>query len=257
MNMFYNEDCVSGAKKYITDGSIDLLVCDPPFGIKETRFDSMYNRKKESVIDGYRESPDDYYSFTLGWVEQAKRVLKNDGSMYIVSSWTNIHHIRRVIEELDMKLINEIIWKYNFGVFTKKKFVSSHYNISYVAKNKKAKPTFNTDCRFSSSDRTPNKRSIRYQDMEDVWVINKEYRPGETKTTNKLPEKLVEKMIQYSSNPGNTVCDFFLGNFTTAIVAAKLGRIPCGFEINSNHFEDFVDLVNTHTKKPKGLELFE
>ena len=236
----YNEDCILGAQKYFPDKSIDLMICDPPFGINEAKFDSLYNRKEELVIGGYKEAPIDYYAFTKAWMEQAKRVLTDNGSMYVVSSWNNIHIIRNVIQELNMKLINEIIWKYNFGVFTKKKFVSSHYNISYVGKSKKSKPTFNTDCRYKLTDKDGKKGSLRYQDMEDVWYIPKQYKRGEIKTVNKLPEKLMEKMILYSSNEGDKIGDFFLGNFTSAVVASKLGRVPCGFEVNPNHFEDFV-----------------
>lgn len=76
--------------------------------------------------------------------------------------------------------------------------------------------------------------------MEDVWIINKEYHPGKYKNQNKLPEALVEKMVLYSSNEKDIVCDFFLGNFTTAIVSKKLNRIPYGFELNKNSFDVFL-----------------
>jgi len=75
-----------------------------------------------------------------------------------------------------------------------------------------------------------------------------------------LPEKLISKMIMYSSNENDTVCDFFLGNFTTAIVSKKLNRIPYGFEINSNNFDNYIkklentkkgcDLISTKDEKP-------
>jgi len=51
----------------------------------------------------------------------------------------------------------------------------------------------------------------------------------------------VNKMIQYSSNKGNIVCDFFLGNFTTAIASKKLGRLAVGFELNEKSFEIGLD----------------
>ena len=66
---------------------------------------------------------------------------------------------------------------------------------------------------------------------------------GQGKNKNKLPNELIRKIIQYSSNPGDIVADFFLGNFTTAVVAREMGRIPQGFEKNPNGFKHFIDSV--------------
>ncbi len=77
---------------------------------------------------------------------------------------------------------------------------------------------------------------MNYQDREDVWIINREYKPGQIKNKNELPKSLLTKMIMYSSNEDDIVCDFFLGSFSTAKVAIGLGRKACGFEINPNAF---------------------
>jgi len=256
--MIYNEDCVIGAKKYLKDESVDLGVYDPPFGINEASFDKHYKRKKDFVLGGYVEAPDDYYKFSLDWIAEAKRVLKPDGSMYIVSGWTNLRHILNAAHELELEVLNHIVWKFNFGVATKKKYVSSHYHILYMAKPK-AKPKFNTYCRFSSQEKDQANGSLNYQDLqdvfnidednlfedlEDVFVVNKEYSPKEKKNKNKLPDALIEKLVLYSSNAGDVVCDFFLGNFTTAMVSKRLGRIPVGFELNPESFEHWKDKLN-------------
>lgn len=232
--MIFNENCITGCKHF-HDETIDLIICDPPFGIQETTFDKHYNRNENNVIKGYIEAPEDYYQFSLSWITQAKRILKPNGSMYIISGWTNLKHILNAIDECNLKTINHLIWKYNFGVYTKNKYVSSHYHILYVCKQK-GKPKFNTYCRFNKNDRK-NGRSLNYRDLEDVFVINKEYSPGEIKNKNKLPDALVEKLISYSSDENDLVADFFLGNFTTAIVSKKMNRIPCGFEINPISFQ--------------------
>jgi len=79
-----------------------------------------------------------------------------------------------------------------------------------------------------------------YNDREDVWSINREYKSPKTiKNQNELPPKLVEKIIKYSSNTGDKVMDMFLGGFTTARVGLKLGREPLGFEINRKSFNHF------------------
>ena len=101
MYIAINADSINN--NHIRSGSCDLLINDPPFGLKESAFDdSHYNRKKHNVVDGYVEFPADYngyYNATYQWMEQAYRVLKSDGSMYIVSGWSNSDIIHRVIRE--------------------------------------------------------------------------------------------------------------------------------------------------------------
>ena len=72
--------------------------------------------------------------------------------------------------------------------------------------------------------------------MRSVWKINKTNQPGKKKNKNKLPEALIKKMIQYSSNEGDVVCDSFMGNFTTKEVCMKLNRHCIGFELNLRAF---------------------
>lgn len=235
----WNEDCIIGSKK-IKKESIDLIICDGPFGLNESTFQKHYNRK-DNTLQGYVEAPKDYDKFTLDWMTEAKRILKDDGTMYIISGWTNLSSFYKAIEKLELIEINHLIWKYNFGVNTSKKYVSSHYHIFYLSKSDKR--TFNTNCRFTQADKENNK-SLLYQDLEDVWIMNKEYMPGEIKNVNKLPNKLVEKIIQYSSNYNDTVCDFFMGNFTTANCALRLGRKVKGFEMNKESYNHFIKTLD-------------
>jgi len=233
----WNEDCVSGARRHLRDDSIDLIVTDPPYGIQGHLLDKHYNRDESNVVEGYVEVPEDEYpEFTRQWMAEAARVLRPNGSMYVVSGWTRLADVLSAAEAVGLETVNHIVWKYNFGVFTKRKFVSSHYHILLFTKKrrgKKSKPfVFNTHCRFEGT-------KDAYHDMQDVWVINREYQPGKKKNKNQLPSALVEKMIQYSSNPGDSVCDFFLGGFTTAIAAKRLGRVPVGFELNEKAFKTF------------------
>jgi site-specific DNA-methyltransferase (adenine-specific) len=243
MNLF-NIDCILGSQKYIQSNSIDLIICDPPFGIGENSFEKHYKRKKEKVLNGYCEAPDDYLKFSYNWIHECNRILKNNGSMYIFSGYTNLNNILDVVNKLNLYLINHIIWKYNFGVNTKNKYVSSHYHILYLKKDKNVKVTFNTNCRFGFDEKDEDGKSLLYKDLEDVWIINKEYQQGKEKNINKLPEELIKKIILYSSNENDTICDFFLGNFTTAIVAKKLGRHCYGFEINENIFNFSMNKLN-------------
>jgi site-specific DNA-methyltransferase (adenine-specific) len=241
--MFYNEDCVSGAKKHLADNSVDLIICDPPYGINGEKLDKHYNRNEGFVLDGYIDVPaDEYERFSSDWIKQAERVLRPGGSIYIVSGYTNLRHILNAISNTMLKEINHIIWKYNFGVYTKNKFVSSHYHILYCVKPK-GNVVFNTNSRFSDCEKDENGSSLNYQDREDVWVINREYKPGQVKNKNELPTQLLTKIIQYSSNENDLVCDFFLGSFSTAKIALGLNRNACGFEKSKIAFDYQIEQI--------------
>ena len=235
--MYYNEDCIEGAKKHLKNDSIDLIISDPPYGINGDKLGKHYNRDESNVLDGYVEvSSNDYPEFSSKWIKEAERVLRPGGSIYIVSGYSQLRHILNALSDTKLEEKNHIIWKYNFGVYTSKKYISSHYHILYYVKPY-GKVTFNTNVFYADYEKCENGGSLNYLDREDVWVINREYKPGQIKNKNELPKTLLIKMILYSSEPNDTVCDFFLGSFSTAKVAIGLGRKACGFEINTNAFD--------------------
>ncbi len=234
---FYNQDCIQGAKEHLEDNSIDLIITDPPFAIEGDKLHKHYNRKESFVIEGYVEIlKDEYAEFSQLWITEAERVLRPGGALAVVSGYSNLIDILNALRGTTLKEINHIIWKYNFGVSTKTKFVSSHYHILYYCKPGGEK-TFNNFARFGSRERNGENRSLLYQDLEDVWIINREYKPGEIKNKNELPSALLIKLVQYLSRPGDVVCDFFLGGFSTAKIAKSLGRSAVGFEINKISFD--------------------
>ena len=233
----YALDCIAGARKYLSDNSVDLIITDPPYGIEANRFHLHYNRKEKHVIDGYVEIPSEQYAtFSQKWISEAERILRPGGSIYIISGYSNLADILNALRKTTLRERNHLIWKYNFGVFTSKKFISSHYHILYYIKP--GEPvTFNTHSRFGPVEKDKNDRSLNYQDREDVWVINREYKHGETKNKNELPMELIIKLLQYSSREGDLVVDFFLGGFSTAKAAVGLNRRVTGFEINRKAFD--------------------
>lgn len=233
----YNEDCVTGARRHLGDGSIDLIITDPPYGIDGHKLHKHYNRNEGYVLDGYIEVPEaEYPEFSQEWIKEASRVLRPGGSIYIVSGYSNLRHILNALAPTPLEEKNHIIWKYNFGVYTKTKFVSSHYHILFYTKPG-GKHIFNTYSRYGPHERAGKQGSLNYQDREDVWPINREYKPGQPKNKNELPTQLLIKMLQYSSNEGDTVCDFFLGSFSTAKVAIAMNRNVCGFELSKATYQ--------------------
>ncbi len=240
---FYNGDCISGAARYIPDGSVDLIITDPPYGIGGDTLHKHYNRNEKFVVDGYVEIPEEEYgNFSLQWIREAERILKPGGSIYIVSGYTNLYHILAALRITGLKEVNHIIWKYSFGVFTRRKYVSSHYHILFYEKPGGSR-TFNIESRFGLNEKNSEGRSLNNTDREDVWQINREYKPGVVKNKNELPSELLLKLIQYSSNEGDLVCDLFLGGFSTAIAAIGLNRRATGFEISPAMFDARIPMI--------------
>ncbi len=215
---------------------IDLIITDPPFAINFKSSKANYNRTASRVIEGYNEiKPEDYYDFTYSWMAEAYRILKESGSMYVFSGWNNLKDILSSLDEVGFVTVNHIIWKYQFGVVTKKKFVTSHYHCLYVCKNPK-KRTFFPFSRFKKQSKTKDGRSLHYKDKEDVWEIKREYWTGDEKTPTKLPAELIEKIIQYSSKKNDIILDPFLGSGQVAVVSKSLGRKYLGYEIVKKYY---------------------
>lgn len=230
INKIYNRDCIKAMAKLPTS-SIDEIITDPPFAINFKVEKANYNRTAGLVLKGYKDvNPADYAIFTRDWLYEAFRILKDTGTMFVISGYNHLATIRTELENQGFHLLNEISWKYQFGVVTKRRFVTSHYNISFVCKNK-SKYKFYLNSRFKDHEKTPAGRSKRYADMEDVWIIPREYWTGKKKTPTKLPLELCSKMIAYSTKKGNIVLDPFMGSGQVALAAKLMERRYLGYEI--------------------------
>ncbi len=224
-----NQDCVTGLKS-LASGSVDLIFTDPPYGIHGDQLDQHYNRDESSVVPGYCEVPSEQYAeFSLAWIQEAERVLKPTGSMYIVSGYTNLHHILNALHSTGLREINHLIAQYSFGVYTKNKWVSSHYHVLYWGKKKSY---FNGQARFTDSKES-------YNDRLSVQTLRREYQPGQVKNKNQLPVEFVKKFIEYSTQPGDLVVDPFAGSFSTGRACDQLARDCVGFDLNPAAVEAF------------------
>jgi len=235
LNKIYNQDCIDGMKD-IPDNKIDLVITDPPFAINFKSKKANYNRIASRVLPGYNEiESKDYYNFTYNWMNQINRVLKKSGSMYVFSGWNNLKDILTALDENGFITINHIIWKYQFGVVTSKKFVTSHYHCLYVCKNNNERKFFPYS-RFDKNAKTSDGRSLHYNDKEDVWNIKREYWTGDEKTPTKLPAEIIKKILEYSSEEKDVVFDPFLGSGQVAVVSKMLKRKYLGFEIVKEYY---------------------
>ena len=211
------KDCIKGMKK-LNSESVDLIIADPPFGLDFSGKESIYNRNKNLVLFGYKDvDRNNYRKFSKEWISELPRLMKNTSSAIIISGWTNLTDVLVAIEDSNLNLVNHIIWHYQFGVFTKRKFVTSHYHLLWVVKDIK-KYFFN---------------KIEHYPL-DIWFIPREYKNGLKKNGTKLPIGLVSRCIHYLSKPGDLILDPFMGNGTTAISAKGNYRHFIGYEINKN-----------------------
>ena len=223
-------DCVAGMAAMPSD-SADLIVTDPPFAIDFKAARANYNRKDARVLEGYNEIPvAEYADFSRAWMREAFRLLKPTGSAFVFSGWNNLKDILIAADECGFISVNHIIWKYQFGVSCRRRFVTSHYHCLFLCKNDSQRK-FNPYCRFAQEERRENGGSQLYADMEDVWVIKREYWQGDKKTPTKLPAELVKKILAYASNAGDLVLDPFMGSGQVAVVSKMMGRDYVGFEI--------------------------
>lgn len=232
----YNCDCISGMKKYVSDNSVDLIFTDPPYGIDGESLDKHYARDESVVVPGYIDVPlSEYANFSNEWIQQCERVLRPGGSIYIVSGYSNLHHVLNSLHSTSLIEVNHLIAKYSFGVSTKKKFVSSHYHVLFWQKQDKGQQrrVFNGNWKY-----TDQKDS--YHDRLSVQELPRDYKPGIVKNKNQLSEDFIMKFIMYSSNRGDTVLDCFGGGMTTGRTALRYGRKFIGFELNKNAFDAFV-----------------
>lgn len=236
-NRIFNEDCIAGMARHIPDASVDLVITDPPFGIEFQAKRANYNRKGSRVLEGYNEVKGvDYLEFTRAWLAQVRRVLKPEGSLYIFSGWNYLKELLIVLDELDFNLVNHLVWKYQFGLVTSRKYVTSHYHILFAGIDEK-KRKFYPYARFEKEERAGDGGSAHYRDKEDVWNIPREYWNGDVKTPTKLPAEIIRKILAYSSQPGDLVLDPFLGSGQVAVVSLMEGRHYLGFEVVPEYFE--------------------
>jgi site-specific DNA-methyltransferase (adenine-specific) len=234
-NKIYNKDCIVGMKT-IPNEKIDLVVTDPPFAINFKAKKSNYNRIASRVLSGYDEiKVEDYYDFTNAWMAEAYRILKKSGSMYVFSGWNNLKDILTALDDNNFTTINHIIWKYQFGVVTSKKFVTSHYHCLFVCKDDKKRKFFPYS-RFKKNAKTSDGQSLHYRDKEDVWIIKREYWTGDDKTPTKLPAEIIKKILEYSSEKNDLVLDPFLGSGQVAVISKMLGRQYLGFETVKEYY---------------------
>lgn len=232
----------------IADESIDLIYIDPPFNTgrqqqrsqKTTRrndtgdrvgFKGLRYETIKSKVLSYDDQFIDYWAFLEPRLEQAFRVLKDTGTLYLHLDYREAHYAKVLLDALfgPESFLNEIIWAYDYGGKSKSRWPAKHDTILVYVKNPK---TYYFDS--SAVDRepymapglvTPEKVALGKLPT-DVWWHTIVSPTGKEKTgyPTQKPIGILRRIIQASSKQGDVVLDFFAGSGTTAVVAHELGR---------------------------------
>lgn len=234
--------------KQMESASVDLIYIDPPFNTghtqRRTSIRTVQSEKgsrvgfqgkryqTETVSDkSYGDSFDNYLDFLEPRLQEAYRVLKDQGSMYFHIDYREVHYCKVLLDRIFGRdsFLNEIIWAYDYGARTNKKWPAKHDNILYYAKDPKHY-TFNYD----AIDRIPYmapglvgpEKAARGKTPTDTWWHTIVPTSGHEKTgyPTQKPEGILRRIISASSNPGDLVLDFFAGSGTTGAVCNELGR---------------------------------
>ena len=221
--------------KLMESNSIDLIYIDPPFntGVKQirTRFRTEAHKKIFQDSYGYNDNFEDFTGFIKPRMEEAHRILKQDGSLFFHLDYREIHYCKVMLDEIfgRSSFINEIIWAYDYGARSKKKWSAKHDNILWYAKNPE-KYTFN----YEDMDRIPymapglvgKEKAARGKTPTDVWWHTIVSPNGKEKTgyATQKPLDIIKRIIKIHSKPGDLLLDFFAGSGTFGEGAVQLGR---------------------------------
>lgn len=205
-------------------GSVDLICTDPP-----------YNLGKDYGNNIDWKQWHEYEQFTIDWLTECKRILKNDGSIYVFMGVKFIARLFLIMQEQHFIFNGWITWHYTQGMGRKKGFSPRHEDILYFTKSDNF--TFNLD-----DIRIPQKYFRERNNMSganpgDVWEFSHVHysNPERVNHPTQKPEALMKRIISASSNKGDIVLDPFAGSGTTCAVANFLNRKWIGFDINPDY----------------------
>jgi len=232
----------------IASNSVDLIYIDPPFNtgkqqartrLKTVRDDDgdrtgfQGKRYRTTRLDtrGFADQFDDFLGFLEPRLRHAHRVLKPTGSLYFHIDYREVHYCKILLDLIFGRdnFLNEIIWAYDYGARSTKKWPAKHDNILFYAKNA-ARYRFNTD----AIDRIPymapglvgKEKAARGKRPTDTWwhtIVSPTGKEKQGYPTQK-PLGVISRIIKASSPPRGLVLDFFAGSGTTGVAALQNGR---------------------------------
>ncbi|NLO07437.1 MAG: site-specific DNA-methyltransferase [candidate division WS1 bacterium] len=225
--------------------SVDVCFADPPYNLQ---LQNELYRPNRSRVDGVEDGWDQFDSmhaydqFTAAWLTAVRRVLKPNGTLWVIGSYHNIFRVGRILMDLGFWILNDIVWiKSNpMPNFRGVRFTNAHETLIWAVRDKERKDyTFNYEHMKQYNDG---------KQMRSDWFIREgicsgfeRLRDAEGKKlhSTQKPEAILRMVVEASTNPGDLVLDPFVGSGTTAAVCKKLGRRCIGIDAN----EDYVQIA--------------
>jgi site-specific DNA-methyltransferase (adenine-specific) len=254
INKVIQQDCIEGMKN-LPDGSVDLIIADPPYNLSaghalkwdnSTKLNGMGGNWDKRMLDWDTMSFQDYWDFTQAWLSEAKRVLTPTGSIWVYGTYHNIGIVNVLYQKLGIEIINEIIWyKRNaFPNLRNTRFTASHETLlwGHGGGSDNRKYTFNYDL-LKKTHFPEDLLKKPGKQMRTVWDIPNNKHAEELtfgKHPTQKPLRICERIITASSRENDIVLVPFCGSGSECVAALKLNRRFIAFEIN----EGYVQLSN-------------
>jgi len=265
-NKIINGDSLKELKK-IPSESFDLIFADPPYNLQLRNKLIRPDRSKVNAVNDkwdQFESFKTYDEFTSKWLLECKRLLKKNGSIWVIGSYHNIFRVGAKIQDLGFWILNDVIWNKNNPMpnFRGTRFTNAHETLIWASKDKNSKYTFNYQSLKCFND------DLQMRSTWNLPICNGNERlkhQGQKVHSTQKPEALLHRIILASTNKDDLILDPFLGSGTTATVAKKLGRNYYGIEKEKKYFEsankriknaniikdEYLDTVQNNKSKPR------
>ena len=224
-------DCIEAMRK-LPSASVDLVFADPPYNLQ---LGGDLNRPDGSHVDAVTDDWDRfdsfaaYDAFTRGWLAEARRVLKPDGTLWVIGSYHNIYRVGAILQDLGFWILNDIVWRKTNPMpnFRGTRFTNAHETLIWASMGEKARYTFNYRAMKTLNDELQ---------MRSDWVLpicggqERIRKDGHKAHPTQKPEALLYRVMLATTKKGDVVLDPFFGTGTTGAVAKRLGRDWIGCE---------------------------
>ncbi|MCO5072701.1 MAG: site-specific DNA-methyltransferase [Rhizobiaceae bacterium] len=226
-------DCVSALER-LPEKSVDIVFADPPYNLQ---LDGDLHRPDQSKVDAVDDDWDrfdsfaSYDAFTRAWLLAVRRVLKPNGTIWVIGSYHNIFRVGALMQDLGFWILNDVVWRKTNPMpnFRGRRFQNAHETMIWASRDRNAKGyTFNYDAMKAANDDV----QMRSDWLFPICTGSERLRDanGDKLHPTQKPEALLARVMLASSKPGDVILDPFFGSGTTGAVAKRLGRHFVGVE---------------------------
>ena len=245
LNKIVNGDSLEILKK-IPDKTFNLIFADPPYNLQ---IGGKLKRPDDSKVNGVDDKWDQlkkfkhYDDFCKTWLTECKRILKDNGSIWVIGSYHNIFRLGYLLQNLNYWILNDVIWRKNNPMpnFKGTRFTNAHETLIWASKSKKSKYTFNYQSLKCLNDDLQMRSDWTFPVCSGKERLKKN---GKKIHSTQKPEALLHRIILATTNKDDTILDPFLGTGTTAVIAKKLGRKYFGIEKGKKYFKAADERIN-------------